>query len=118
METYTVVVTDNNGCTDTTSVLIDIFIPCLEVFIPTMFSPNGDGVNDVWSVIGSCINRIETTVYNQWGQMIFQSFNQGNGWDGTYQGSVVPNDQYVYVINVTYDNGTTETFSGFVSVVN
>ncbi len=117
-ETYTVVVTDGNGCIDSATIDVDIFIPCLDVFIPSMFSPNGDNLNDVWSVIGTCIQRLEVSVYNQWGEQIFYSVDQAYGWDGMYQGVVVPNDQYVYQIEVTYDNGNSESFSGFVSVVN
>lgn len=117
-ETYLVIVTDGNGCIDSATIDIDIFIPCLDVFIPTMFSPNGDNLNDVWSVIGTCIESCEAMVYNQWGERIFYSTNQNVGWDGMFQGVVSPNDQYVYQVNITYDNGNTESFAGYVSVVN
>jgi len=117
-EFYEVIVTDSLGCTDTASVNIDISIPCIEVFIPTLFSPNDDGLNDEWHIIGTCISSINTKVYNQWGELIFESNNQNNGWDGIYLGQLVPNDQYTYSVNVIYENGNTENFSGFVTVVN
>ena len=117
-ETYTVIVTNDIGCIDSAIIDIDVFIPCLEVFIPSMFSPNGDNLNDVWEVIGTCIEQVEVMVYNQWGQQIFYSSDQSVGWDGTFQGSVVQNDQYAYQIQVTYNNGNSDSFSGFVSVVN
>lgn len=117
-ETYVVIVTDSSGCIDSAAIDIEIFIPCLDVFIPTMFSPNGDNLNDVWTVIGTCIESCEVKVYNQWGQQIFYSADQTIGWDGMYQGRIVQNDQYVYQVDILYENGNAESFAGYVSVVN
>ncbi|MDG1334329.1 MAG: SBBP repeat-containing protein [Crocinitomicaceae bacterium] len=114
---YQVIVTDSMGCTDTTWLNIDISIPCLDVFIPNMFSPNGDQLNDKWNIIGSCLSSTHARVYNQWGALIFESFDQSIGWDGTYRGVRVPNDQYTYIVDVVYGGGTGEKFAGFLTVV-
>lgn len=114
---YEVIVTDNSGCTDTAYFNYVMTIPCIEVFIPTLFSPNDDGLNDNWSVIGTCISTIHIQVYNEWGQLLFETDDQTITWDGYYQGSLVQNDQYTYTIDVTFIDGSSENFSGFVTVV-
>tara|TARA_R110002072_G_scaffold286113_1_gene451093 strand:+ start:10844 stop:14932 length:4089 start_codon:yes stop_codon:yes gene_type:complete len=118
--TYQLIVSDTNGCIDTAFLNVEVnkpFNKCIEVFIPTMFSPNNDKTNDVWSVIGGCIGDIETRVYNSWGELIFESFDQSMGWDGFYKGSKVQNGQYAYIIKIRYANGEEELFSGFMTVI-
>lgn len=116
-ESYQVIVTDSLGCTDTTWLNIDISIPCLDVFVPNMFSPNGDQLNDKWNVIGTCLSSFHARVYNQWGALIFETFDQSIGWDGKYRGIRVQNDQYTYIVDVVYAGGKGEKFAGFLTVV-
>jgi gliding motility-associated-like protein len=116
-QTYMVVATDSLGCTDTAFTNINIVMPCVEVFIPTMFSPNNDGLNDEWKIIGTCIKDINIEVFNQWGELIFYTNDQTQSWNGNYKGKPVPIDQYTYKVSVVYSDGNTETFSGYVNVV-
>jgi gliding motility-associated-like protein len=95
----------------------DIVIPCIDVFIPSLFSPNNDQLNDTWVIIGSCIQTINTKIFNQWGELLFESNDMNTTWDGFYQGSKVMNDNYTYTINVRYNDGTSENFNGFVTVI-
>ncbi len=114
---YTIIVSDSLGCADSATVYIEVESPCVEVFIPTIFSPNGDGLNDEWFIIGTCIQTIHIKVFNQWGDMIFHTNDQSIGWDGTYNGALVPLDQYTYQVIVTYIGGGNEFFNGTVQVV-
>jgi len=98
---YTVTIVDSNGClaSDEVSVTIDQNIT---LFIPNVFSPNGDGNNDVFYVKGVGIQIINFLVYNRWGELMFESQNIGSGWDGTYLGKSSPEGTYVYIIEYSY----------------
>ena len=92
--TYWVEVTDSNNCTGRDSIQI---YPCEKLVVPNAFTPNGDGINDVFkpTVFGVAINYT-MTIYNRWGQMIFKSSDPGNGWDGTISGKPQPTGTYVW----------------------
>lgn len=87
------------------------------VYIPNMFSPNGDGVNDVFTIYGSTILSMEMYVYNQWGQQVAIVKDQRRGWDGTMSGTKQPAGVYVYVVQVRLQNGTTITRKGNVTII-
>ena len=95
--TYTLTLTGIGGCnaSDTT------FLRVLKgPEVPNVFSPNGDGINDVWKIKyleyypGASIQ-----VYNRFGQLVFTSVGYDKAWDGTYQGNPLPVGTYYYVIN-------------------
>lgn len=88
-----------------------------DLFIPTAFTPNDDGENDVLYVRGSNITSMTFNIYNQWGAMIFESQNQQLGWDGTQLGQQVQNGNYVYCLSVTKADGTTQQKSGHVTII-
>ena len=71
---------------------------CYKLFIPTSFSPDGDGVNDVFKVYGLDTDKLEIEIYNRWGQMLYKSTINNMNWDGTYANEVLPNGTYVYRI--------------------
>ena len=77
---------------------------CREAYleIPNAFSPNGDGINDVWNIIGKeAYPEIEVTVYNRWGQAIWKSFRgYPVPWDGRSKGKAMPVDSYHYFIDL------------------
>jgi gliding motility-associated-like protein len=114
--TYTVLYTTSNGCfgSDTVEIIVDG--ACDTYFIPTDFSPNGDGLNDNWNVMSECIVEMEMRVFNQWSELIFTSTNTSNQWDGTYQGALVQNDSYSYVLTVSFTNGFSTVINGQVQV--
>ncbi len=111
---YYVTVTDYNDCVK----IGDVFVPenprlCLK--IPNTFTPNGDGVNDTWII--EYINeypRAVVRVYNRWGQKLYDSFNNDEPWDGTYNGKKCPAGAYTYVIDL---NNNIEPFTGVVTIV-
>ena len=92
--TYTLTVTTDKGCSRSD----DVFIKVLKKpDIPNIFSPNGDGIHDVW-VITQCALQLRVDVYNRWGGLIYHSDNYDNKWNGTHNGKVVPDGTYYYVI--------------------
>jgi len=114
---YQVIVNDQNGCVDTAYVTVKIDRPCVELYVPSIFSPNDDGLNDTWKIIGTCINSINTKVFDQWGEVIFEANNQEIAWDGTFKGAKVPNDQYTYIINLENIEGMSTTIKGSLRVM-
>jgi gliding motility-associated-like protein len=98
---YDVLVTDANGCTNSAPVTLRIRTECddKQIFVPTAFSPNGDGNNDVLFARGSALNGITIfRVFDRWGNLMFETTNINKGWDGMYQGKLVNPDVYVYYI--------------------
>ncbi|WP_298736884.1 gliding motility-associated C-terminal domain-containing protein [uncultured Chitinophaga sp.] len=88
-----------------------------QVFIPNMFSPNGDGVNDVFLVYGNTIASLEMHIYNAWGQEVFVTKDQRQGWNGTMNGKIQPSGVYVYIVIAKLQNGTTVNRKGNVTVI-
>jgi gliding motility-associated-like protein len=104
--TYAVSITDSNGCSTSDTVeLQDFEINCSAyLFVPNSFSPNGDGLNDVFKASTHNINYFNMRIYNRWGKLIFISNNPELGWDGTYNGT--PCQIGVFALLIEYD--TTE----------
>lgn len=89
-DTYWVTVTDQNGCRVRDSVTVKVYrTPCASshIFVPNAFSPNGDGKNDKLFVRGNKIGDMYFTVYDRWGQKMFETRDINTGWDGTYHGT-------------------------------
>jgi gliding motility-associated-like protein len=114
--TYTLLVTYNQGCQVSASVQITVNGQP-PVYVPNAFTPNGDGVNDVWYVYGTSIKDVKATVFNKWGEKVFESDDQSVGWDGTYKGQLQPPGVYVYIVDIVYLNGETATKQGSLSVI-
>jgi len=104
--TYTVTITDSANCVITDTVTIFVNEVCGSVYVPTAFSPNGDGENDMLFVRGGCITDLDFIVYDRWGNKIFETQDQNIGWDGTYKGQPMNTGTYVYYLQaVTSKNG-------------
>ncbi len=113
---YAVTVTNAVGCTGVANVfveevLVDGFL------IPNAFSPNQDGVNDTWGVLGPNIVSIEVKVFNRWGKEIFRSQDLTERWDGTYNFEKQPIGTYVYVGELTLLNGDVKPFKGNITLI-
>lgn len=93
--TYRIVATAANGCSEEDRVIV---ADCPQIYIPNAFTPNNDGVNDVFYVYGVGITKIDTYIYNRWGENIFHSESLSEGWDGTYHGYKSPLEVYVYLV--------------------
>ncbi len=97
---YTVAATSVRGCTDTVTAKV-LVQPKPEWLVPTAFSPNGDGVNDVFhAILRGQVQLISLSIYNRWGEKVFESDNWDSGWNGTYQDIAQPIGVYVYILKV------------------
>lgn len=96
--TYVLTVTASTGCTITGSVTVQVNN---DLIIPNTFTPNGDGINDYWSIknINEYTNS-EVSIYNRWGQQVYYSRGYATPWDGTYNGKPLPAATYYYLITV------------------
>ena len=88
-----------------------------EIFVPNVFTPNGDGKNDVLKVFGNYIATIELRIFNQWGQLIFQTTDPAIGWDGKHKGQLQPVGVYAYTLKVTRQDGTIVTKKGSINLI-
>jgi gliding motility-associated-like protein len=92
-----------------------LVVPRIDV--PTAFTPNKDGVNDVLFVKGAAVQYMDFAIYNRWGQLVFQTNTMESGWDGTFNGIPQPMESYAYVLNATYINGETESKRGNITLL-
>jgi gliding motility-associated-like protein len=114
-------VTDLNTCVADTT--IPVFIgPEFSFYIPTAFTPNNDGLNDVWKPVGNGINnsRYEMIIFDRWGKVIFRSTDFNVGWDGRHQdnGELVAPGTYPYKIRVgdTFEDKEEHLYRGSVTI--
>ncbi len=118
--TYTVTITDENGCELELEFFLEVTQPtCTEedVFLPTAFSPNGDGTNDILLVRSKFIDEMELKIVNRWGQIVFITTDQNQGWDGTFEGEELAPDAFAYWLNVSCINGSEYISQGNVSII-
>ncbi len=113
--TYTITVF-SNGCAgyDTVTVFVDIL--CGELFVPSAFSPNDDGENDVLYVMGNCIKDLEFVIFDRWGEKVFESNDPTFGWDGTFNGKKMTPAAFAYYIKALI-NGEKVIKKGSVSIL-
>ena len=120
--TYSVTqhVTSSFGCTDSVTNIISINTVTEEIssLIPNAISPNGDDKNDVWKLdfLKFLDSEITVDIFNRWGQSIFHSDGYDNPWDGTYNGVLVADGTYFFIINLN-DNSETSVFKGSILVM-
>ena len=91
------------GCTAETTA--DIPFVCDIADLPTAFSPNGDGKNDILYVRGSNMQELYLRIYNRWGQLVFETHDVNTGWDGKYHSEDAPIEAYAYVLSVIFKSG-------------
>jgi len=82
------------------------------------FTPNGDGVNDLWLVTnGNCVTNITAQVFNRYGAKVFESNDYKNNWNGTYKGKPLPDGTYYYIISFNLLNGKKELLKGNLTIL-
>lgn len=122
--TYKLTVKNEFNCTASGTVSIKTFSNGIDVSIPNVFSPNADGHNDVFFILGSV--RLKTvkafSVFNRWGQKVFQASNfpandPSFGWNGYYKGKPAETGAYVYIATIEFADGHRENFKGTVVLI-
>ncbi|MFT3747466.1 MAG: PKD domain-containing protein [Agriterribacter sp.] len=119
--TYNITVTNANGCKASDEVLIKMQCDEAKVFIPNAFTPDGDGVNDVFRILGiSYVKHL--TIYNRYGKKVFERSNfigmdKNLAWDGTVNGIPQQTDTYVYFVEMQCETGGVFTRKGTVTLI-
>ncbi len=120
--TYTAVASTSYGCSDTATVIIHLLCNSSQIYIPTGFTPNGDGKNDYFIIkTGGFASLRLLAIYNRAGERVFLKQNgitntTNNGWDGTYLGKSLPTGVYVYNLEILC-NGEITPFKGTITLL-
>lgn len=118
--TFTVRVTDENGCSNEGLVQIVLLSECLPpyIFVPNAFTPDGDGLNDRLQVRGSTIDELYFAIYDRWGEKVYETNDpQHDGWDGTFRNRQLPPDVYGYYLEVRCFNQETYQEKGNITLL-
>ncbi|MBS1781440.1 MAG: gliding motility-associated C-terminal domain-containing protein [Bacteroidetes bacterium] len=109
--TYTAEAKNRLGCTTTDDLIISVGCSNATIYLPNTFTPNGDGLNDVYFPKGLGVEKVnDFSIYNRWGELLYRAQNfQVNdpkyGWDGVYKSEPMKADVYVYMVNATCVDG-------------
>jgi len=112
--TIQLIIENEFGCTDTVYNTITIKQPPL---LPLAFSPNNDGLNDQFNVLGGHFVEFQFVIYNNWGKQIFISNDPKIGWDGTYENVDQPVGVYVYLLKVVTEDNIEYNLHGDVTLI-
>ena len=111
-----------SGCSNTDSVLIK-FEDCedFNLHMPNVFTPNGDSLNDYFRpIVFKKVNEAVLSIYNRWGEKLFETLNVERGWDGHYMGKPVPDGVYFWLLEYREPKGVNPKLiymSGSVTVI-
>lgn len=115
--TYNVEVLDEFGCTQSTTVRVEVVDDAASIFIPNAFTPNQAENNQLF-VRSPRIQSMNFRVYDRWGNVVFQTTTQSEGWDGTDpSGNPLQTGVFIYQLEVVLENGTERTLSGNINLI-
>jgi gliding motility-associated-like protein len=116
--TVTQIVTNEFGCIDSISLPVNVTIPgTVPPKTPDAFSPNDDGVNDIFYVRGGPFTKMNLKIYDGWGELIHESNEIEGGWDGSYKGQKVQMGVYIYIVDAIGENENVYKIQGNVTVI-
>ena len=113
IDSFTYMITNEHGLSDTATVIIEV--ECRKLIIYSGFSPNGDNVNDQFTITGiEDYPENEVIIFNRWGNEVFyrRGYNNDNAWDGRWEGQELPDGTYFYIVR----DGEGETYSGYIQI--
>ncbi len=87
------------------------------VYIPNVFTPNNDGINDEFEIKGENIKTLECNIFNRWGQKLYSFDSKNDTWDGTFDGNNAVDGTYFYIIYISWNNDEKETFNGSITLL-
>ncbi|MBN2730303.1 MAG: gliding motility-associated C-terminal domain-containing protein [Bacteroidales bacterium] len=115
--TYVLWVYNEYGCSDSDTVRVTLESECGEIYVPNAFSPNNDGKNEEFGVFNKCLLTLELKIFNQWGNMVFESSDINARWDGTFSGKDAESGIYSYYYTGTLtDESQVEGQGNFVLI--
>jgi gliding motility-associated-like protein len=121
-KTYNLVITDLSGCTATADIQVRVD-PTRFVYAPNVFSPNGDGSNDFFTIFArNALDMEGFQIFDRWGSLVWQQGasplnNEAEGWDGRVKGSEPVPGVYIWTARIRFKDGPSATYSGDVTVV-
>jgi gliding motility-associated-like protein len=116
--TYWVTVTDNNQCTGTDTIQVKNLNCRKGIYFPTAFSPGNDGKNDKFKpVVSGVLVNYHFTIYNRWGEKVFESTNYTEGWNGSYIGKIQDGNGFVWTCTYQFNGETLQREKGTVILV-
>ncbi len=108
---------EHGGCRDTAQVEVTVDYT-MEEFIPSVFSPNGDGKNDLFRIVNLRYQKlVEFRVFNRWGKEVYNYTDGSKGWDGTYNGAPQDPGVYTYIIRVNVPDGDARVYKGNITLI-
>lgn len=113
---YTVYALTEKGCFDSAFTRINVEHTPV-VFVPNLFTPNGDGLNDVAMVYANNVRDLDFLIFNRWGEKVYEGHNINEGWNGFYQNTLQEPETYVYVVNITFLDNKKVTKTGSITLV-
>jgi gliding motility-associated-like protein len=115
---YKLLVMNESGCVDSAYITVRVFKTNPQIFVPTAFTPNGDGNNDVFRPIAVGITKIEYfSVFNRWGELVFSTTVNGKGWDGTVSGKQQGSGTFVWMVKGVDYTGKVVVEKGTVTLI-
>jgi gliding motility-associated-like protein len=116
---YTLVVTNALGCKSIPTSVTQVKVPCVKgIYMPTVFTPNGDRVNDVVKPSIPGMKQFNCyKIYNRWGNMIFETKDSNKGWDGKAQGKMQPSESYIWIVLGEDGQGKPMKKTGMITLV-
>jgi gliding motility-associated-like protein len=115
---YKVLVYNQADCVDSTHITVRIFKTDPRIFVPTAFTPNGDGLNDIVRPIAAGMEKINYfRIYNRWGQLVFSTTINGHGWDGKINGKVQGTEVFVWLVKAVDYKGEVFFAKGTVTLI-
>jgi gliding motility-associated-like protein len=114
--TITLIVETKEGCKDTTSVPIK-YKNQLKIFVPTAFSPNGDGINDFFKIAYLNLSNFNVFIYDRWGNKLYQSQDPNFRWNGSLEGSPLQEGVYTVYLKGIGSKGEQVEYSGTVTLI-
>jgi len=111
-------VISENKCVDSLSMTSEVIVlPEGKVELPTAFTPNGDGINDVFMPITKSVKTFKMEIYNRWGELVFYTDDINNGWTGIFDGKTSMQDVYIWKAEGIYLNGEPFDIGGSITLL-
>jgi gliding motility-associated-like protein len=115
---YKLLAFNEAGCVDSAFITVKVFKTLPSIFVPTAFTPNGDGKNDILKPIAVGMQRFDFFgVYNRWGQLVFSTATNGKGWDGMFGGIPQSSGTYVWMVKAVDFTGIRYFEKGTVTLI-
>ena len=109
------VVTNKFGCKDSAG--REVHVKGEHIYMPNAFTPNGDGLNDMFKPYGTGLRSWQLEIYNRWGQLLFSGNELGDGWDGTFEGLPAPGEAYIYLCEGFGFSGKRFALKGMITII-